>query len=512
MNWEEKGALGVRYLLKYIENPNSAYLDVVKDNINEIKFFSYLMLFCNNMDELYTSIPELLLKDIFECAPIKYINYVNGCKQSKIYEYGSGFYSNHHGLYHSRLRLIRNALAHGDFTFDGNIINICDGSFKCHFDLKWFFSLASISLSNNKTTIQKDIIDYSVIGTVDYTNYQTNDLLDLFDQGKLSILKFTCVASSSKDVENKLNITDLSFDCLMTVYLNVLTEKLKQGYFLKDAIKILHQAFKGILKVEIIPINSKSLNNPYFNNLPINEAINYLINELGRNSRITKNTIDVKTIDSLLDKLINNENIPLSLEYELPDLLEYLTRVYSYILFAIIYKGHNPGIMAEEVFREYASNITLGFKHAKNVWLEYIKRITKGINILKEKNMLNELVIFEERLRLYQNKLAILEEDDIYALLFSNIRNALTHDFVTLSDAFIKIEARESPVDIPKINSKTKEVEYSTFKNNSQTMELITDIDTFLSIIDRLYELVGLKVSVNISKYRKRKNYLQNIP
>ena len=168
--------------------------------------------------------------------------------------------------------------------------------------------------------------------------------------------------------------------------------------------------------------------------------------------------------------------------------------------------------MAEEVFREYASNITLGFKHAKNVWLEYIKRITKGINILKEKNMLNELVIFEERLRLYQNKLAILEEDDIYALLFSNIRNALTHDFVTLSDGFIKIEARESSVDIPKINSKTKEVEYSTFKNNSQTMELITDIDTFLSIIDRLYELEGLKVSVNISKYRKRKNYLQNIP
>ena len=67
-------------------------------------------------------------------------------------------------------------------------------------------------------------------------------------------------------------------------------------------------------------------------------------------------------------------------------------------------------------------------------------------------------------------------------------------------------------MDIPKINSKTKEVEYSTFKNNSQTMELITDIDTFLSIIDRLYELEGLKVSVNISKYRKRKNYLQNIP
>ena len=67
-------------------------------------------------------------------------------------------------------------------------------------------------------------------------------------------------------------------------------------------------------------------------------------------------------------------------------------------------------------------------------------------------------------------------------------------------------------MDIPKINSKTKEVEYSTFKSNSQTMELITDIDTFLSIIDRLYELEGLKVSVNISKYRKRKNYLQNIP
>ena len=68
MNWEEKGALGVRYLLKYIENPNSAYLDVVKDNINEIKFKVkansninyrfYKVNFNENYDETAFSIEE----------------------------------------------------------------------------------------------------------------------------------------------------------------------------------------------------------------------------------------------------------------------------------------------------------------------------------------------------------------------------------------------------------------------------------------------------------------------
>lgn len=511
MKREEKGALGIRYLIKYINNRNSAYLDVVKDNVNEIRFYAYLMLFCNNMDELYENIPELLLQDVFKCVPIKYIKYVNGIQENSVYEYGLGYSSNYHGLYHNELKLIRNALAHGDFTFDGKMININDGSFKCHFDLKWFRSLVSISLSSNKITIKKGAIDYSIIGRDDYRKYQCCDLENLFKQGKLSVLKFTCVASSSKDVENKLNISDLSFDVLMTVYLNILTEKLKEGYNIKDAIKIMHPAFSGILKVEIVPINSKSLYSSDFYNLSIEEGINYLINELGRNTRIAKNTIDVKTIDNILDKLVNNDSFSASLEYELLDLLEYLIRVYSYILFSVIYNGHNPGYVAEEIFSDYKENISVSFAHAKNVWLEYIKKITKAINVLREKNMLNELVIFEQRLILYQRKLEIYARNDIYALLFSNIRNALTHDFVRTRDGKITICAMEASMDIPRINTKTKEVEYSSFKNNSSTMHFSTDIQTFLNLVDRLYEVEGLNISVNISKYRKRKGYLQNI-
>ena len=70
MQGEEKASLGTRYLINYIDNRNSVYLDVVKNCITEVKFYAILMHFCNNMDELFENIPDGILTIVFEFRDI----------------------------------------------------------------------------------------------------------------------------------------------------------------------------------------------------------------------------------------------------------------------------------------------------------------------------------------------------------------------------------------------------------------------------------------------------------
>ena len=91
MNGIEKASLGTRYLLKYIDNRNTVYFDVIKDCISDMKFWALLMHFCNNMDELFELIPEDIIKRVFECAEIAKMTDVLSDTKSVSFEYGKGF-------------------------------------------------------------------------------------------------------------------------------------------------------------------------------------------------------------------------------------------------------------------------------------------------------------------------------------------------------------------------------------------------------------------------------------
>ena len=60
-----KAALGVRYLLKYIETGNQEYFNIVMDCINEVELWCLITSYCNNIDELFDIVPDFVLDNIF---------------------------------------------------------------------------------------------------------------------------------------------------------------------------------------------------------------------------------------------------------------------------------------------------------------------------------------------------------------------------------------------------------------------------------------------------------------
>ena len=60
-----KATLGLRYLIKYAHHPNEVYFEVIKNCEEEIKLWSLMTLFSNNMDDLWEGVPEFIFHDIF---------------------------------------------------------------------------------------------------------------------------------------------------------------------------------------------------------------------------------------------------------------------------------------------------------------------------------------------------------------------------------------------------------------------------------------------------------------
>src|SRR5574344_1995038 len=116
--YKEKGIVGLNYLLQYINNPRSNYLDVVKNNTKEIRFWMLLTFLANNYTEI-ENIPESLLERIFNNDKIRHTKTFLEYDSGGIYDFGNGIKSNGRELglsYAKEFKLIRNALAHKNFS------------------------------------------------------------------------------------------------------------------------------------------------------------------------------------------------------------------------------------------------------------------------------------------------------------------------------------------------------------------------------------------------------------
>ena len=151
------------------------------------------------------------------------------------------------------------------------------------------------------------------------------------------------------------------------------------------------------------------------------------------------------------------------------------------------------------------------YVHAHNVWKEYIKKISKSVDALMLSNASSrEIELWKERLKMYKDRLDRLVNEDINEQTFWNFRNALTHGLVEEAGDRIIFYGEEPEIMLPKLNSKTKELVLTSFRNKGRTFELNVDKNIYLQMLDRLYEKVGIEISVNIAKYRQRKGYLKS--
>ncbi len=520
MQGVEKASLGTRYLINYIDDRNPVKLDVVKNCIRELNFWAVLMHFCNNMDFLFSTIPDRVLEYIFEEKPLGLIKDVIANDVEELVSYGKGYKSNFQGDYRKQLRLVRNALAHGNFTFDGDVICIDNplNNFVAVFDYKWFEVLTRFALANANNTLKEGTEDYILFMLlIDASLYKSSDINRLVDEGLINCIHLTCCKQCKEVLVRKFpNLRDkvdqITFDQMKLIFLRVLTKTYREKCLAMSpraafnvALNNLKKVYKGIFDIELVEL--PDIRDEEFLNLNLKEGTDYMVNVLSYKNRCIKNTIDLKRMLEILKKIDCNDTLSAGEMYALKDITDYLLCLYGYIYFSS--SNNHKGM--QEVTDGFMECMDLKFIHAKKIWSEYIKRINNGITALKNGNASEHRIeLWVQRLNIYQRRLEKAMCNTFDGQIYNNFRNALTHGLVLRMDNDLVFYGEEPTIKIPKINSKSKELEEYSFHRPGHTFEISIDKDKYLEMVDILYEISGIEIKVNIAKYRKRKDYLKS--
>ena len=521
MNGIAKASLGTRYLLKYIENNNDAYLSVVKNCLPEIKFWALHMVLCNNYDTLFASIPEHVISKVFTCQSIKNIHDVldlDNMGSYSYYDYGKGYHSNIDGDYNTQLRFIRNALAHNSFTFDGKkiSINYSEQDFKATFDINWLETVVKCLLSSSNYTLKKGITDHVVIN-LDNSGSSASDIASLVENNMLHLLKITCSMENFMVIAQKfprlVSYKDhISFDEIKLCFLRILNSKVQeksQSASVEDSfietLNLLKKVYRGIFNIENVNISKSILEDPKFQELDIADGCYFLVNEYNKDDRVCENAIDLKMLLEALSSIENNESITKKGAYALNDCKFYLIRLYSHIFFV---SGISNAHKSWQVLDEFADDIRVSYVHAKNVWSEYIKKISNALDTLQNANASFKVIAkWKRQLKMYEDRLKTISDPSLNNTLY-RIRNSLVHDNVEIKDDNIVFYGEEPVIELPRLKKKTNEIVAVPWQNKSRTYEITIPIAKYLEIIDRMYTNNDIEISVNIAKYRQRKGYL----
>lgn len=521
MNGLEKSSLGVRYLLRYTQNARPENFDVVKNCISEIKFWGLHMLLCNNYGPLFECIPEAILAKVFNCSKVQNMGNVLDDNSLEKYDYGKGYHSNIKEKYSTQLRLIRNALAHNSFTFDGETINVYNqtNGFKASFDIAWLETAVKCLLSSPNYVLKKGTVDYSIV-TIANNATSAECISSLKASGQLYLLKLTCSAENSDIIAIKFprlaTFKDrISFNEMKVGFLRVLKTKILEKCQImspqeafKETLPMLKKVYRGIFDIEVVPIKEEILKDESFNQLSFTEGCNYITNKYSQENETLGNTIDLKSLLEVLDSLSSNNPLSKEQVYTIKNNAFYLLRLYSYILFA------NNDIVRHknccQVLDDYSSSIDLYYVHAQKVWSEYIKKISNALDTLIKSSANPKVIdLWEDRLRMYQDRLKTITSSDENSLLY-RLRNSLIHDNVEEKDGNIVFYGEEPVIELPRLKKKTNQLVSYPWQNKSRTYEIVIPISTYLEMLDKMYTIAGMEIFVNIAKYRQRKSYLSS--
>ena len=505
----KKAALGLCYLIKYANHPNEAYFQVIKDSIKEIKLWSLITLFSNNMDDLWECVPEFIFNDIFTMQKIE--------TPKGFLEYGKGYCSNSNLSFKEQFKIIRDKLAHGSFTYQNGIIYIEDG-FDTSFDLLWLEKLVLSTVANTKNNFKKGMNDIAIFSLM--LDGKNNDFYELWNSNCIYLYRVTLLTNNKdaladyfKDVG--INQERFTFDLLFNaVKYKLSTYRLNSSLFFANPISYLQKIFKeienyfgGFVKLELI--SKKQLDDWIFllgfENLSFNGKLQYLINKLKLLDIYSYNSILVINLFQILDNL-NKGVYEVDNLFILKDAGNFFLKVYANILFSGIYEKYDDDL---ELKQYLYSNFEFRthFVHAKNIYKEYIKVIKRcydevcNYHVPKEyKTHLLSLINH------YTNKLEDAIADRHDKNLFWNIRNAITHNQIEFQDQTVRLYVTGRDIPLKHFNKKKGEWTTKEFKNNRIIWEMIINKKEFLRLIDKLYEFADIPTFINISKYVRRKN------
>ena len=507
-----KGALGIRYLIKYGLDGTKDSFKVVKDCLMEVKLWILITFLANNNDYLGDLIPDYILANFFQKELIDLI-----LKNNQKIDYGVGYYAKTNLSYEEQFKCIRNALAHGSFSFKNGIIKIDIKNYQASFDIKWLEALVIVTLSNKTYNLEKGMYDYSIIATVPNLTDDYDQFLKYIETGLVGFYKITALTGNKEKVKNsmpqvELKLEECSFDLLQQVVRDVLKQvhlKSNSGYDgLKEQrelkFKLLEKALNNCVKLDFVKIdlNNEIFQNKDFQNLSFESRLRYLINNLKYDTRYLYNTIVINTLLENLEYIKNDKEISLEDLMMLKDCLNFLIKVYANILFETGLVGNKTNLL-----KEYPINVK--FVHAKVIYKSYIKAIEKYYReLLDHDGSKNDITEALNLLKQYTLNLENAQDDKCLLNVWWYLRNAIIHDQVEFKGEDIRFYLVGNTLKLKHYSKKTNSWIPKEFSNKQPIWELSMKKKDFLSLLDKLYESLGIEVQVNISKYTHRKNYL----
>lgn len=518
----DKGSLGLKYLLMYCQNPDNNYLKVVKSCLKEIRFWTSLELLLSNNDAIYDSIPEYLLEDIFNEKKIMRSDHVYNKDLPEYYEYGSGYKGVADGNYSNQFRLLRNALAHGQFKLDGNLVRAQNMGYIAVFDIKWFESLVTLTLSSSDNTLRKDMSNVSALyNTNEELPVKHEDFLKYISDGNLIFIKLTLKRTGQENIKNLLDLKNIdasriNFVLISSLFLHVLQmvsneREYKQNYFytdLKEDINKVLKGFKDILKADIIypNVHNSLFNNPQFQDLPSEFKIQMIISE--KCSSIDQAKVHGTSIHLLqyyFNLLEQNEEMPEN-NYILNQTSNLLVLAYT----ASLIIGHNIWdnfYYKKDLLDKYQGRITYRYVKAENVYKYMIKNVQRACT---------ELITYDAPYYLQEKWTLQLEKfiddydtyrcKDAGFYFFRFMRNALVHNTITIEGDMIHFYNIHPDLTIPTYSKKKKVWQEKTISKPEPIYEICLKKNDLIDFVTDVYREIGIDNKVNISSWTKKLN------
>lgn len=506
----EKAVLGIRYLLKYVNQPNMSYFSVIKECTQEIKLWSLLTFFSNNMDDLWKDVPDFLLEDLFLMRKVETVE--------GIIDYGRGYHSSSFLPFKDEFKRIRDLLSHMKFIYQDPMVYLED-EYHTSFDVAWLENFVLSTVSNSKNGFQKGMSDIVLFNLFPQRLDIPLNFQLFWNLGLIQFLRITLLKGNKETVaaffkESQIPAERYTFDLLFqAIKLELQRYHLNLNVTLEEMVidasrlfRIIEKKFGNSIKIEFV----KDLTFPTvigeesFQELSYHGKLQYLISRLkmqgphSYNSIITHNLMDIlREIDQ---DIYQKDHL-----FILRDAKEFLMKVYAYVLFSCVYVSKDYDYELKKQLQERFM-MDMHFVHAKNIYSDYLKQIKRSYEeVCTYHGSREDRLRLLELVRQYTKLLDEVYNDEVDKRLFWNLRNAFVHDQIEFKENQFRFYITGKNIPLKHYHKKSGEWVSKTFQNNRVIWELVMNQDEFVHMMDYLYQSEGIQTQINISKQIRKK-------
>lgn len=509
-----KACLGLRYFIKYAENANDVYFEVIKDCEKEIKLWCLITLFSNNMDDLWENVPDFIFEDLFLMKKIE--------TPRGVLDYGVGYHSKSMLSFKEQFKYIRDKISHKSFRYENGLIFLDDEA-DTYFDFAWLEKLVLSTIANTKNDFRKGMSDVAIFSLM--LPEEEKDFYKSWDLGLIHLYRVTLLTSNKNALANHFRDTGVqsnqfTFDLLFNAVkyklgqtrINSKNFFLNPSSYLQQIFRDIENYFGGYVHLELVSnsVLDQWIKQPGFEDLSFQGKLQYLINRLKMEDVYAYNSIMVLNIFETLN-LIEQGVFDIDHLYILRDAKDFFVKVYANILFSGIYARSDQDFALKQLLSEKYS-FDMHFVHAKNVYKDYVRAIKRALIEARDYHAPGEYQRYLAGLMHHYEHLledAIENKDD--QSLFWNLRNALVHNQTQFDGDAIRFYITGRNIPLKHFNKKKREWVSKEFVNQQIIWEMVIKEEELLKMMDELYELAGISTSVNIAKrYMKKKKDQRN--